>query len=84
MLFRVVELPELAEKFEQFREDQAQELLRGLPIELEGRVEPLATSYGPRWVVKVWPKGTHHLHERRGWIKKVTKRPRKVEVQEDW
>ena len=49
MLFRVVELPELAEKFEQFREDQAQELLRGLPIELEGRVEPLATSYGPRW-----------------------------------
>ena len=85
MLFRVVQVPEMAEKFDINQEDKAQELLKGLPAELEGRVEPVATSYGKKWVIKVWPKGTHHLHENRGWIKKVKRRARKpVETQEDW
>lgn len=85
MLFRVVEIPEAAEKFDITREDLAEEMLKGLPKELEGRVEPVATSYGDKWVVKCWPAGTHHLHTSRGWIAKVKRRPRKpTTVQEDW
>lgn len=84
MLFRIVDDPNAAEKFDVFRKDAAEELQTGLPDTLDSRVEPLSTSYGQKWVIKCWPKGTHHLHTDRGWIKKVVRRPKKPIKTEEW